>query len=123
GLVRWDEVQSGRIDHALRFTVSRTQRGFIHPATHQAGSTTDPNVPPMGARFRLRADFDISRFTGASRVVLECLKRYGMFVADNGSNWYISGSTDNRWNDNDLHQLKTVPGSAFEVVATGTVQH
>ena len=123
GLVRLDEIQAGHIDHALRFTVSRTQRGFIHPATHQAGSTTDPNVPPMGARFRLRASFDTNAFHGAARVVLECLKRYGMFVADNGSNWYISGATDGRWNDDDLDQLKTVPGSAFEVVATGPVQH
>jgi len=123
GLVRWDEIQSGHIDHALRFTVARTQQGFIHPATHQAGSTTDPNVPPMGARFRLKASFDLSPFHGAARVVLECLRRYGMFVADNGSNWYISGATDSRWNDADLNQLKTVPGSAFEVVATGPILH
>jgi hypothetical protein len=123
GLVRWDEVQSGHIDHALRFTVSRSQRGYIHPATHQAGSSTDPNVAPMGARFRLKANFDISRFTGTSRVVLECLRRYGMFVADNGSNWFISGATDARWNDDDLNQLKTVPGSAFEVVASGPILH
>ena len=123
GLVRWDEIQAGHIDHALRFTVARTQQGFIHPATHQAGSTTDPNVPPMGARFRLKASFDVSRFHGAALVVLECLRRYGMFVADNGSNWYISGATDSRWNDDDLNQLKTVPGSAFEVVATGPILH
>jgi len=123
GLVRWDEVQAGHIDHALRFTVSHTQRGFIHPATHQAGSTTDPNVPPMGARFRLKASVDLSRFHGAALVVLRALQRYGMFVADNGSNWYISGATDTRWNDTDLNQLKTVPGSAFEVVATGPILH
>jgi hypothetical protein len=123
GLVRYDEVQAGHIDHALRFTVSRTQRGYIHPATHQAGATTDANVPPMGARFRLKASFDIGRFHGTARVVLECLRRYGMFVADNGSNWFISGATDARWNDDDLNQLKTVPGSAFEVVATGAVMH
>jgi hypothetical protein len=122
-LVRWDEVQAGRIDHALRFTVAHTQKGFVHPATHQAGSTSDPNVPPMGARFRLKPSFDISGFHGAARVVLECLRRYGMFVADNGSNWFISGSTDTRWNDDDLNQLKTVPGSAFEAVATGAVLH
>src|SRR5258708_37380733 len=123
GLVRWDEVQAGHIDHALRFTVSRTQRGFIHPATHQAGSTTDANVPPMGARFRLKASFDVSAFHGAARVVLECLRRYGMLVADNGSNWFISGATDTKWNDADLEQLKTVPGSAFEVVASGPILH
>jgi hypothetical protein len=123
GLVRFDEIQAGHIDHALRFTVSRTQRGFIHPATHQAGSTTDADVPPMGARFRLKASYDISRFTGASRVVLEALRRYGMLVADNGSNWFISGATDGRWNDDDLNQLKSVPGSAFEAVDSGPVLH
>ena len=123
GLVRFDEVQAGAIDHALRFTVAHTQQGFIHPATHQAGSTTDPNVPPMGARFRLKASFDLSRFHGEALVVLRALQRYGMFVADNGSNWFISGTTDTRWNDADLDQLKTVPGSAFEAVATGPVQH
>ena len=77
----------------------------------------------MGARFRLTASFDIAGYQGAALLVLECLRRYGMLVADNGSNWYISGSTDSRWNDNDLNQLKSVPGSAFEVVQTGTVQH
>ncbi len=121
GLVRYDEVQAGRIDHALRFTVSRTQRGFIHPATHYASTVTDPSAPPMGLRLRLSASYDISRFTGASRVVLQALRDYGMIVADNGSNWFISGATDPRWNDADLGQLKTVPGSAFEVVDTGPV--
>jgi hypothetical protein len=123
GLVRWDEVQAGHIDHALRFTISRSQRGFIHPATHQAGSTTDAGVAPMGARFRLKASFDVTRFHGAARVVLDCLRRYGMFVADNGSNWFISGATDSHWNDDDLNQLKTVPGSAFEAVESGPVLH
>jgi hypothetical protein len=121
GLVRWDEIQAGHIDHALRFTVSRTQRGFIHPATHQAGASDDANLPPMGARFRLKASYDISRFTGASRVVLEALRRYGMLLADNGSNWFISGATDTHWNDDDLNQLKSVPGSAFEAVESGPV--
>jgi hypothetical protein len=96
GLVRMDEIQAGHIDHALRFTISKTQRGFIHPATHQAGSTADPNVAPMGARFRLKASFDTSRFGGAALIILQTLKRYGMIVADNGSNWYISGATDTR---------------------------
>ena len=123
GLVRFDEIQAGHIDHALRFTIARSQKGYIHPATHQAGSTTDANVAPMGARFRLKASYDISRFTGAGRVVLECLRRYGMIVADNGSNWYISGATDGRWNDTDLDQLKSVPGSAFEAVSSGPVLH
>jgi hypothetical protein len=123
GLVRRDEVAAGHIDHALRFTVSRTQRGYIHPATHQAGDTSDPNVPPMGARFRLKASFDISGYQGAARVILECLRTYGMFVADNGSNWFLSGTSDPGWNDDDLNQLKSIPGSAFEAVASGAIEH
>ncbi len=123
GLVRYDEVQSGEIRHALRFTVQETQRGFIHPASHFASSSDDPNLPPMGLRLRLRADYDISGFTGDARVILEALRRYGMIVADNGTSWYITGATDSRWNDDDLNQLKTVPGSAFEAVDTGEIIH
>ena len=122
GLARYDEVAAGRIDHALRFTVNSTQRGYVLPATHFASSVTNTNAPPMGLRFRLRADFDRSGYTGASRVILDALARYGMIVADNGSNWYISGATDSRWDDDDLEQLKRVPGTAFEVVDTGPVQ-
>lgn len=121
GLVRYDEVMAGEISHALRFTVSRTQRAYIHPATHYASSSDDPNLPPMGLRLRLRADYDISGYSGMSRVILEALRRYGMIVADNGTSWFISGATDSRWNDDDLNQLKTVPGSAFEVVQTGEI--
>ena len=124
GLVRYDEAaQTGEIDHALRFTVRRTQRAFIHPATHYASSSTDPSLPPMGLRVRLKSSFDISRFTGASQAVLIALARYGMFVADNGSDWFISGATDARWNDADLNQLKTVPANAFEVVQAGQIVH
>jgi hypothetical protein len=119
GLVRYDEVASGHIDHALRFTVSQSQRAYIHPATHAASSSTDPNRPPMGLHLRLQASFDVSGYTGESRVVLDALKQYGMIVADNGSNWFVSGAADTRWNDDDLDQLKTIPGSAFEVVDTG----
>ncbi|PIV90292.1 hypothetical protein COW46_03370 [Candidatus Gracilibacteria bacterium CG17_big_fil_post_rev_8_21_14_2_50_48_13] len=122
GLVRYDEVQSGKITHALRFTVSKTQKGFIHPATHFASSSVDANRPPMGLRLRLKADYDISHITGASRVILEALKTYGMIVADNGSDWFISGATDSRWNDEDLEQIKSIPGSAFEAVYTGEIQ-
>lgn len=122
GLARFDEVSNGAIDHALRFTVQHTQDGFIHPATHEAG-VSNPNDPPMGLRLRLKASFDLSPFHGETLVILTALKRYGMFVADNGSSWYISGATDPRWNDNDLNQLKTVPGSAFEVVQSGTILH
>ena len=121
GLVRYDEVKSGVVTHALRFTVSRTQRAYIHPATHWASSYTSTSLPPMGLRLRLRADFDTSAYSGDSRVILEALKKYGMIVADNGTNWFISGATDSRWNDTDLDQLKAIPGSAFEVVATGPV--
>ena len=121
GLVRYDEVAAGVIRHALRFTVDETQNGFIHPATHQAG-TSNPSDPPMGERFRLRASFDLTPFHGAALVILTALKRYGMMVADNGSSWFISGSTDSRWNDDDLNQLKAVPGSAFEAVQTGPIQ-
>jgi hypothetical protein len=123
GLVRYDEVASGHIDHALRFTLSRTQRAYLHPATHWASSSTNANYSPMGLRFRLRADFDLSSYTGQARVVLNALKKYGMIVADNGSNWFISGAVDTRWNDTDLDQLKQVPGSAFEVVNTGETIH
>jgi|SRR5690242_5216422 hypothetical protein len=122
GLVRYDEVSAGAIRHALRFTVARTQQGYIHPATHDASSSTDPNLPPMGLRLRLKASFDTTPFHGEARVVLDALKRYGMIVADNGSNWYITGASDPRWNDTDLNQLKTVPGSSFEVVDTGPIR-
>ncbi len=123
GLVRYDEVAAGHIDHALRFTVSRTQRAYLHPATHDASSSTDADLPPMGLRLRLAAGFDLSGYHGQARVVLDALKRYGMIVADNGSNWFISGASDTRWDDTDLDQLKTVPGSAFEVVDTGESLH
>jgi hypothetical protein len=121
GLVRYDEIAAGHIDHALRFTVNATRRGYVLPATHWASSSTDVDRPPMGLRLRLRADYDVSGFTGQSRVVLEALRRYGMIVADNGSNWFITGAADSRFSDSDLNQLKTVPGAAFEVVDTGDV--
>ncbi|MBL8877805.1 MAG: hypothetical protein JNG88_01695 [Phycisphaerales bacterium] len=120
GLVRYDEVvERGEINHALRFTVSRTQRAYITPATHWASDSTDPNRPPMGLRVRLRADFDLSPFTPNVQVILRAMQRYGMFVADNGSNWYISGVPDPRWDDDELHDLGRVRGSDFEVVYTG----
>ncbi len=86
------------------------------PARHQAGSTTDPGVPPMGQRFRLKASFSLSGFHGQARVILQALKTYGMILADNGSDWFISGTADRRWNDDQLDELKRVPGSAFEAV-------
>lgn len=120
GLVRYDEVTAGAIHHALRFTVHTTQKAYIHPATH-LGTTVGPDFPPMGLRLRLKADFDTSKFTGQALVVLTALKTYGMFVADTGTDWYITGATDGRWNDDDLSQLKTVPGTAFEAVDTGPI--
>ncbi len=121
GLVRYDEIQAGVINHALRFTVQDSQHAYILPATHFASSSTNPNLPPMGLRVRLKASFDISGYTGASKIILQALKTYGMIVADNGSSWFISGATDSRWNDTDLNQLKGVPGSAFEAVNTGSL--
>jgi hypothetical protein len=121
GLIRYDEVQSGAINHAIRFTVARTQNGFIHPATHEASSDGNPNLPPMGLRVRLKAGYDISRFGRTAQIILAAMKKYGMFVADNGSNWYFGGATDSRWNDDELDPLKGVPGSAFEVVQSGPI--
>jgi hypothetical protein len=122
-LVRHPEVADGRIEHALRVTVPRTQRGYIHPATHFASASSDPALPPMGLRLRLKASFDLSSFHGQALVVLRALKRYGLIVADNGSPWFITGAPDPRWNDMDLEQLARVPGSAFEAVQTGPILH
>jgi hypothetical protein len=122
-LVRYPEVRSGQIDHALRVTVERTQRGYIHPATHFASDSSDPALPPMGLRLRLKASFSLAGFHGESLIVLRALKRYGLIVADNGSSWYITGAPDPRWNDDDLEQIKLVPGSAFEAVQTGPILH
>ena len=123
GLVRYSEVAAGHIDHAVRFTAPRTQRAFISPATHYASSSTDAGLPPMGLRLRLKAGYSLSRFHGQSLVILTALKKYGMIVADNGSSWYITGTADKRWNDDDLNQMKTVPGSAFEAIGTAPIQH
>jgi glycosyl hydrolase family 114 len=116
GLVRYDEVAGGAIRHALRVTVPRTQRAFLWPARHQAGSSTDPSLPPMGLRLRLKATVDISGFSPANQVILTALKRYGMFVADNGAPWFVTGAPDPRWDDDDLHQLGQIVGADFEAV-------
>jgi hypothetical protein len=121
GLARYDEVARGGIDHALRFTVERTRRAYISPARHWASSLTDPSLPPMGLRVRLKAGFDLSGFPKQARAVLVALKRYGMIVADNGSSWYITGAPNPKWNNDDLHTLGRVHGSDFEVVQTGNV--
>ncbi len=116
GLVRYDEVAAGEIKHALRFTVPRTYKGYVWPARHYASSITDATYPPMGARFRLRANFDITGFSPANQVILKALKKYGMMVADNGSAWFLSGAPDSHWNNDDLHALGAIKGSDFEVV-------
>lgn len=123
-LIKCDEVAAGAIEHALRFTVQRTQAGYIHPATHFASSSRNRDLPPMGLRVRLKASYDISGFNQTAKVILTAMKTYGMFVADNGSNWYFQGEGGRAakcWNDNDLDALKNVPGSAFEVVKTGPI--
>jgi hypothetical protein len=121
GLVCYDEVAAGAIDHALRFTVPRTQRGYIHPATHFASSITDPDVPPMGARFRMKSSYSCAAYSREVQVICTAMKRYGMFVADNGSSWYVTGAPDRRWDDAALDDMKRIPGSAFEAVDTGPV--
>jgi len=122
GLARYDEVARGHIDHALRFTVENTRRAYIYPARHLASDQSDPNLPPMGLRVRLRAGFDTSGYPRQVRVILTALKRYGMIVADNGSNWYISGAPDCRWNDDALHAIGGVTGANFEVVDTSKLR-
>jgi hypothetical protein len=122
GLVRYDEVvENGVIKHALRFTVSRSQRGYIFPARHFASSDTNPDLPPMGLRLRMKASYDCSTYSSEVRVICTALKTYGMIVADNGSNWYVSGAPDPRWNDDALGDLGQIPGDAFEAVETGPV--
>jgi hypothetical protein len=118
GLARYDEVARGVIDHALRFTAARTRRAYVYPARHYASSSNDPALPPMGLRVRLKASVDISGFPKQARVVLQALKTYGMILADNGSNWYISGAPNPHWSNDDLHSLGRVTGSMFEVVET-----
>jgi len=123
GLTRYDEVARGVIDHALRFTAPRTRRAHVYPARHDASDSTDPSLPPMGLRVRLKADFDISGFPPQARVVLAALKRYGMILADNGSPWYVSGAPDRRWSNDELHALGRVTGADFEVVDTSSLPH
>ena len=116
GLVRYEEVVSGEINHALRFTAPKTRRTYVWPARHYASTLEGAQYPAMGQRFRLRADFDISGFSPDVQVILRALKKYGMMLADNGSSWYISGVPDERWDNDALHQLHQVLGSNFEAV-------
>jgi hypothetical protein len=117
GLVRYDEVvEQGSIQHALRFTCRRTRRAYVPPARHYASSHREANLPPMGMRVRLRSGFDVSPFPPSVQVILSALKTYGMFVADNGSDWFVSGAPDPRWSDDELATLRNVRGREFEVV-------
>jgi hypothetical protein len=121
GLLRRDEVAAGDVDHAIRLTAARTDRSFLWPARHQAGSAADPSLPPMGAWFRLKASFDISRFRPDTQVVLRAMQRHGLIVADNGSNWYFTGTSEPGWDTALLDQLKTIPAGAFEAVDTSSL--
>jgi hypothetical protein len=123
GLVRYDEAASGQINHAIRLTVESTQKAWIHPGSHCAGDTTNPAAPPMGLRLRLAAGYDTSGLSGPALAIAEALKRYGLIVADNGSNWFISGTSDRRWPDDNVSLLKQIPGSAFEVVQSAAPVH
>lgn len=118
GLVRYEEVMSGEINHAIRFTAQRTQRRYDWPARHYASNITDPNVPPMGQRFKLRGDFPIGDFSPEVQVILRAMRKYGIILADNGSNWYISGVPNPAWDDDILHELDQVYGRDFEAVDT-----
>lgn len=121
GLVRYEEVNAGTIYHALRFTAPDTC-GYIYPARHLTAPACS-NLPPMGLRVRLKASVDISGFGPQARVVLTALKRYGMILADNGSPWYVSGTPDTRWNDDELHHFHELTGADFEVVDTSGLRN
>jgi hypothetical protein len=123
GLVRYDEVKAGEIKHAIRFTMDRSQNGYIHPATHAAGDA-DSSLPPMGLRVRLKASFDDSSFTAASKTISTAMKKYGLILADNGSNWFISGETSDGWGaeeDDLVKYMGKIHGSDFEIVKTGDI--
>lgn len=120
GLIRYDEVAAGKINHAVRFTLQRSRAAFVLPATHWAANSSDPNAAPMGMRMRLKASFNVSGYSTANQVILNALKKYGMIMADNGSSMYLSGAPDDRWDNNDLHALGNLKASDFEVVQMGT---
>jgi hypothetical protein len=123
GLARWDEASRGLIDHALRFTAPETRRAYVYPARHYASSSSDPSLPPMGLRVRLKASVNIASFPKQARVVLRALQRYGMILADNGSPWYVSGAPNSHWSNDQLHSLGRLTGADFEVVDTSSLPH
>ncbi len=123
GLARWaGDASTGVIRHALRFTVERTRRAYVYPARHYASDSTDPSLPPMGLRVRLKASVDISKLPRQARIVAQALKTYGMILADNGSNWYVSGAPSPKWSNDELHALGRLRGSDFEVVDTSRLR-
>jgi hypothetical protein len=123
GLARWDgDASTGAIRHALRFTVERTRKAYVYPARHYASDATDPSLPPMGLRVRLKASVDISKLPPQARIVAQAMKTYGLIVADNGSNWYVSGAPSPHWSNDQLHALGSLTGSDFEVVDTSSVR-
>lgn len=122
GLARYDEAASGNINHALRITVPRSQQAYLWPARHEASNSTDKSLPPMGLRLRLKANVDISKLPPQAKVIAQALKSYGAIVADNGSAWYVSGTQDDRWNNDALHKLAALRGSDFEAVDVSGLQ-
>lgn len=123
GLLRLDEVRRGSIDHAIRFTTPRTDRSYVWPARHEAGATRDRNLPPMGARFRLKASYPIaSSLRADTKAVLRAMKRYGLILADNGSPWHFQGTAESGWPIGLLDELKRIPASAFEAVDTSSLK-
>jgi hypothetical protein len=119
GLVRYREVEAGFVGHAIRMTVERTRRAYLSPATHFASEECGPSLPPMGMRLRLDGGYPTAGMSREARVIAQALKTYGAIIADNGSNFFITGASDRRWRDGALGDLKDIPGSAFEVVNTG----
>ncbi len=123
GLVRRDEVMHGAIKHAIRVTFESTRNAWVKPATHCAGDTSSALAPSMGTRLRLKPGYGLGRLSGGAKVIAAAMKHYGLIVADNGSNWFFSGTSDRRWNDENLNQLKAIPGKAFQVVRSAAKAH
>lgn len=122
GLLRWDEVLAGNVDHAIRFTTDVTDQSFLWPARHQAGSVADASYPPMGAWFRLRADFPTTGLSAQTIVIVNAMKKHGLILADNGSPWFFQGTADNAWPDTVISELKSIPASAFDAIDVSSLQ-
>jgi hypothetical protein len=123
GLLRYDEVRAGLVDHAIRFTTDQTSRGYLWPARHFASNRDDPKYPPMGARFRLKAGFSLASYRADTQVVLRAMKKHGLVLADNGSPWFFQGATTTAWPDALIADLKRVPASAFEAVDVSSLRY